>query len=109
MEELDGHTRVRLERGEYPIEGRLDLHGLSLQQAYEALASWLPGEWAQGKRCVLVITGKGRSPDGGPGALRSELPRWLETPPFRDFIRAYTPAAPRHGGDGALYVLLRRK
>lgn len=96
---------TRLRRGELPVEARLDLHGLTQDTAYRALVSFIADCAADGARLVLVITGKGRS---GAGVLRAAAPQWLAESPSRARILAVTPAAPKHGGSGALYVLLRR-
>ncbi len=77
-------------------------------QAHAALDAFVTGCHDRGQRCVLVITGKGRvSRDGG--VLRAEVPRWLDQSPNRARVLAVTPAQPKHGGGGALYVLLKRK
>jgi DNA-nicking Smr family endonuclease len=68
---------------------------------------FLAAEQARGSRCVLVITGTGARTGGG--ILRQLTPRWLESPPNAPRVIAYAPAGPAHGGDGALYVLLRRR
>jgi DNA-nicking Smr family endonuclease len=110
------------------IEGRLDLHGLTQTQAHRALDGFIVAQHEAGKRCVLVITGKGGArpdrddgrgdgrDDGGndsgwrpaAGVLRELTPRWLSAPGLRPRVVAWHPAQLRHGGAGALYVLLRR-
>lgn len=114
---VDKRTAQRLRRGQLPVERRLDLHGQTLAQAHQALDHFLAEAQAEGRRCVLVITGKGlfdksegavrRAGEIGP--LRREVPRWLAEPPNRARVLAWSPAQQRHGGDGALYVLLRRR
>ncbi|MBI3113456.1 MAG: Smr/MutS family protein [Rhodospirillales bacterium] len=104
---LDKRTRLRLRRGQVEIQGVIDLHGLTQVEAHRALVGFLEGAQAAGKRAVLVITGKGLSP--GSGVLRAAVPRWLNEPALRSMIRAFSHAAPKDGGEGALYVLLRRK
>ena len=91
-----------------PIEGRIDLHGLTQAEAYRALAAFFAGCREAGRRCVLVITGKGLGADGSVGVLRSAVPRWLNEAANRVHVLAYAYATPRDGGEGALYVLLRR-
>jgi DNA-nicking Smr family endonuclease len=98
---LDRRTAERLKRGEMPIEARLDLHGMTEAEAHTALHRFLARSHAAERRCVIVITGKG-------AVLRAAVPRWLEEGGTRERILAATPAQPRHGGGGALYVLLRR-
>ena len=105
-EGLDKRQGARLRKGLLPIEGRLDLHGLHLAPAQRALDRFLGEASAQGKRCVLVITGKGR---GEGGALRREVPLWLNRPAVRPMVVSFTYAQPKDGGEGALYILLRRR
>lgn len=103
---LDRRSFQRLQRGQYPISARLDLHGLTAAEAHALLVTFLQSRHAQGARCVLVITGRGLRSGG---TLRGETPRWLAAPPLADIILATAPARLAHGGEGALYVLLRRK
>ncbi|HVH80166.1 MAG TPA: Smr/MutS family protein [Stellaceae bacterium] len=102
---IDRANAERLKRGKHPIEGRLDLHGMTQDEAHRALAAFIRGSHAAGKRCVLVITGRGSI---GGGVLRAAVPRWLEEPQFRPHLLAIAAAQPRDGGSGALYVMLRR-
>jgi DNA-nicking Smr family endonuclease len=104
----DKRTAERLRHGEMPIEGRLDLHGMTQDQAHGALSRFILRVHDEGKRCVLVITGKGYR-DGQTGVLRQSVPRWLNTPPLRERILSFAHAQPKHGGEGALYVLLKRR
>ena len=106
---VDKRTATRLRRGQIPIEGRIDLHGLTQEDAYRALSAFLAGSQEAGRRCVLVITGKGLRPDGRVGVIRASLPHWLNQPHNRPRVLAFAGAAPRDGGEGALYVLLRRR
>jgi len=106
---LDKRTQMRLRRGQVVIEARLDLHGMTQSQAYDGVCRFLESARKNGRRAVLVITGKGLRRDGQFGVLRSAVPRWLNEPPLRDWIKAFDYAAPRDGGEGALYVLLRRR
>jgi DNA-nicking Smr family endonuclease len=103
---VDRRTLDRLRRGQMEIEADLDLHGHTQESAHRALAAFIRGHAGAGRRCVIVVTGKGR--DGG-GVLRAEVPRWLNEPDLRQHILAFSHARPADGGDGALYVLLRRK
>ena len=105
---LDRRSAERLRRGRLPIDGRLDLHGLTQAVAAERLAEFIAGGQAAGKRCLLVITGKGLARDGG-GILREQVPRWLNQAPNRARVLAFDYAQPQHGGMGAIYVLLRRR
>ncbi|WP_442580832.1 Smr/MutS family protein [Mesorhizobium sp. ASY16-5R] len=105
---LDRPTHDKIAAGRLPIEGRVDLHGLTQDQAYGLLLSFLGRAYSNGVRYVLVITGKGSS-SGGDGVLRRAVPGWLATAPFRPLVSSHDHAARHHGGAGALYVRLRRK
>ena len=114
---VDRRTAQKLVRGQMSIEGRIDLHGMSQAQARRALERFLADSTAANKRCVLVITGKGSArdsedgfmPSRDVGVLRRSLPRWLDLPGLREKVVAYHAAKPRDGGEGAFYVLLRRR
>ena len=115
---LDRRTAERLRRGQLPIDGRLDLHGWTQDEAHRALAGFIEASYAAGQRCLLVITGKGgraKTDDpygrGGdvPGVLRTAVPDWLNQPSLRPLILGFAGAQPKDGGGGALYVLLKRK
>jgi DNA-nicking Smr family endonuclease len=103
---LDRRSAQRLKRGQVPIEARLDLHGLTQDEAHGALLRFIARAHDAGQRAVLVITGKGARE--GEGVLRRAAPRWLQEPACRAFVLAVEEAQGRHGGAGALYVLLRR-
>jgi DNA-nicking Smr family endonuclease len=105
---IDRATAERLKRGLRTIEARLDLHGMTQRQAHRALAEFLRASDEAGRRCVLVVTGRGLGTEG-PGILKSSVPRWLAEGELRRRILAVASAQPRHGGAGALYVLLRRR
>jgi DNA-nicking Smr family endonuclease len=104
---LDRRTRQKIVRGRQEIDGRIDLHGLTQAQAHAALLRFLRGAQAKGGRVVLVITGKG-APTGERGVLRRQVPLWLALPDLRDCVVGFDAAAVGHGGDGALYVRLRK-
>jgi DNA-nicking Smr family endonuclease len=115
---VDRRLQLRLKRGQLPIEARIDLHGMSREKAHVALNGFLARQEALGRRCVLVITGKGRPdwhrPAWGPeereiGVIRRALPSWLSDYPNKDRVLAFAPAQPQDGGRGAWYVLLRRR
>lgn len=105
---VDGATERRLRRGLMAVEARLDLHGHTQAEAHAALADFILGSYESGRRCVLVVTGRGE-PAGGRGVLRRNLPGWLSAPALRPYVLASAPAHVRHGGAGASYVLLRRR
>lgn len=104
---LDEPTLDKLSKGRLPIEGRVDLHGLTQEEAYSLLFSFLHRAHSSGIRYVLIITGKGSS-SGGDGVLRRAVPAWLSTPAFRPLVSSHDHASRHHGGSGALYVRLRR-
>ena len=111
---MDNKSFGKMKRGKIKPEGRIDLHGMTMDQAHPALTNFILGAQAQGKRLVLVITGKGKDRDeGGPipmrhGILRHQVPQWLALQPLSPAILQVTPAHLRHGGHGAYYVYLRR-
>lgn len=105
--DLDKRSAERMRRGKLPIEGTLDLHGHGQDMARRELADFLARAQAVGKRCVIVVTGKGDIAQGG-GVLRAQVPRWLNEAENRARVLAFDYAQPRHGGMGALYVLLRK-
>ncbi len=103
----DKRTAQRLSRGLIRIDLRLDLHGMTQAEAHRTLTRTLARAQAEGRRCVLVITGKGVI-GGETGVLRRMAPRWLSEPPNAARVLATAPARQRHGGGGAFYVLLRK-
>lgn len=116
LNRFDERQRRKLAKDAELIEARLDLHGMRQREAHGALVSFLRSCAARGVRHVLVITGKG-APEGyerdymqgeGRGVLRRLVPQWLAEPGFRGMVVSYTAAHARHGGEGALYVRLRK-
>lgn len=112
---LDRRLMRRVARGSAGVEAALDLHGLTQAQAHRRLLDFLRTSRAAGRRLVLVVTGKGlREPRGdwweagARGVLRRAVPEWLSTPEFREHVAGYETAHGSKGGEGALYVLLRR-
>ena len=105
---LDRRARDRLRRGRIRPEMTLDLHGYTTTDAHIRLSRFLEEMQDTGKRCVLVVTGKGVRSNGG-GVLRRELPKWLNAPVNRPRILAFAEAIPADGGSGAYYVMLRRR
>jgi DNA-nicking Smr family endonuclease len=98
-----GERRVR--RGQVEIEAVLDLHGRTLESAHAILSSFLRDARRRGLRCVLVITGKGAR---GEGAIRRAVPLWLEANDLKQVVSGLAQAHRSHGGEGALYVFLKR-
>ncbi|MGH6788821.1 MAG: Smr/MutS family protein [Pseudolabrys sp.] len=108
---LGRRMKQRVARGKDAIDGRLDLHGLTQSEAHTALLRFLRNASAREVRLVLVITGKGARGDGGErerGVLRRQVPQWLGLPEFRAFVIGFEEAHIAHGGEGALYVRVRR-
>ncbi len=112
---MDAKAFDRMKRGKLRVEGRIDLHGLTLAEAQPRLVSFILSSHARGRRLVLVITGKGRDLDAGDavpmrrGLLREQVPRWLGAGALRGIVLEVAEAHRRHGGSGAFYVYLRRK
>lgn len=106
---LDKKNAKKLRKGQHIIEGRIDLHGLNRTQAKTALNSFIENSYSLGKRCVLVITGKGLKSDGSIGVLRENIPDWLNERRNRGLIIAFSHAVQKDGGEGAFYVMLKRK
>ena len=112
---LEKRLRQRLSRGAQPIDSVIDLHGKRQDEAHEALRRFVLGAHQMGYSVILVVTGKGASgtDDHGifeeRGVLRRTVPHWLRMPDMRPFVIGFEPAAPHHGGSGALYVRIRRK
>jgi DNA-nicking Smr family endonuclease len=105
---LDRRTGQRFKRGQLQVEACLDLHGLTQAEARLELDGFLSRQYMMGKRCVIVVTGKGVGKDGG-GVLRATVPRWLNEPPNREKVLAFEYARQKDGGAGALYVLIKRR
>jgi DNA-nicking Smr family endonuclease len=102
--------KARLSRGRHDIDARIDLHGMTQARAHRALLAFLQRAHADGCVFVLVITGKGRLGGDGreQGVLRRQVPHWLELPEFRTIVVGFEQAHIAHGGEGALYVRVRR-
>jgi DNA-nicking Smr family endonuclease len=114
---LGRRLKQRVARGREPIDARLDLHGMTQQQAHAALLHFLHRAQASGVKTALVVTGKGlrkssrsdgRDADSRPGVLKRQVPMWLALPEFRLLVVGFDDAHVGHGGEGALYVRLRR-
>jgi DNA-nicking Smr family endonuclease len=110
---LERRMRQRLARGQLPVDGVLDLHGLRQDEAHRALFAFIHMRQRQGASLVLVVTGKGGAAAAAPGSaergvLRRLVPHWLADPGLRGAVTGFETAARGHGGEGALYVRLRR-
>jgi DNA-nicking Smr family endonuclease len=99
---IDRNTSERFRKGDYPIDGTIDLHGMTHDKAEAALSRFIASHYGRGNRCLLVITGKGV-------VLREALPRWLAESDLRSVILAFDTAKQKDGGSGAYYILLKRK
>jgi DNA-nicking Smr family endonuclease len=106
---LDKRTAQRLKRGRLDIEDRLDLHGHTQSAAHSTLERFLHDAFKNDKRTVLVITGKGDAYAGKPGVLKQSVPGWFNELPMRQWVAGFSYAAPKDGGEGALYVRIRRR
>ena len=107
---LGRRERSRLSRGRDEIDARLDLHGMTQVHAHHALLGFLQRAHSAGMTFVLVITGKGKvgSAEQERGVLRRQVPHWLSQPEFRALVVGFEEAHIGHGGEGALYVRIRR-
>jgi DNA-nicking Smr family endonuclease len=102
---IEPGRRRRLDRGRDSPAAVIDLHGLNQDDARAALTGFILRGWAGHRRTILVITGKGAL---GDGVLRRRVPEWLAEPPLRQVVAGLSEAHRRHGGEGALYVALKR-
>jgi DNA-nicking Smr family endonuclease len=100
--------RAKLSRGRQEIDARIDLHGMTQTRAHSALFGFLQRAHHDGLTFVLVITGKGKIGDTERGVLRRQVPQWLALPEFRTLVVGFEEAHAGHGGEGALYVRVRR-
>jgi DNA-nicking Smr family endonuclease len=115
-EPLDRQTSRQLQKRQIEVEARLDLHGMRQRDAHAQLRRFLKSAQARGLKHVLVITGKGAEQvvsksfyeEDERGVLRNAVPRWFAEPDFASLVVSFSPAPRRLGGEGALYVRLRR-
>ncbi|MGN6747658.1 MAG: Smr/MutS family protein [Xanthobacteraceae bacterium] len=112
LAQFERRLRQRVGRGQATIDARLDLHGMTQTQAHAALLRFLTKAQAKGAKLALVVTGKGSGAAGlaasERGVLRRQVPLWLSLPEFRRFVVSFEQAHGSHGGEGALYLRLRR-
>jgi DNA-nicking Smr family endonuclease len=106
LEPLTRRMKQRVAKGKHAIDARLDLHGFTQSEAHSVLLRFLRAARERDARLVLVITGKGRG--GEMGVLRRQVPQWLRTPELSALVIGFEDAAIVHGGEGALYVRVRR-
>ncbi len=112
---IDNNTAKRFKREEFPIEATLDLHGYTEDQAYNKVFDFVRTSYIRQKRCILIITGKGlqKKDDDNifatKGVLKERVPQWLNSSELRPLILSFRHPTAKNGGEGALYILLRRK
>ena len=110
---IDKSTLNKFKKEEFKIEAVLDLHGYKEDDAFEKVEDFITDCYNKGKRCVVVVTGKGHLHQNEDiytptGVLKRQTPQWLNMPRIRSMILIFKNPAERHGGNGALYILLRR-
>ena len=111
---IDKNTLHKFKREELHIEAILDLHGKNEDEAFAAVDNFIPQCYNSGKRCIIIVTGKGYNHENEDifapkGVLKQLVPQWLDIPRLRAMILIYKHTSERHGGSGALYILLKRK
>lgn len=114
--QLDHRTEGRLRKGKIKIDQTLDLHGLNQVEAHASLTQTVKTAYHHGMRCLLIITGKGNKDrhhnpfsSGHRGVLKQRVPQWLEQEPLKSMILKSQTARPQHGGEGAMYLYIKRK
>lgn len=112
---MDKRNFDRLKKGKMQVDGKIDLHGMTLAQAHPALTGFVREAHHSGKRLLLVITGKGKPGrddwvmPARHGVLKHQVPQWLAMQPLAPLVLQVTQATQKHGGTGAYYVYLRRQ
>ena len=107
-----GTTKFQIKKPQYggkELKEKLDLHGMSQEQAYKAIISFVEAAFYNDRREVLVITGKGGQLNGGRGVLNLAVPKWFNEVPLKNWVRRFSHATRNQGGEGALQVIIRRK
>jgi DNA-nicking Smr family endonuclease len=106
---IDKSTRKKIDTGQYYIDAEIDLHGLTKDEAFQALVHFVDKNFLDHKRLLLVITGKGKKSNEGSVKLKDEFPKWINHEYLNGKVVRFSYAAKHHGGDGAYYVFLRRE
>ena len=112
---IDGSTAKKFKKSEFRIEATLDLHGYTEDKAYDTVLGFVKSAYIQGKRCILIITGKGLNKEkeddifSNKGILKERVPQWLNSRELRPLILSFRHPEAKLGGSGALYILLKRK
>ncbi len=114
IDNIDRRTAEKFKRGEFAIERRLDLHGMTEKEAFAAVDEFVRKAYMQKCRCLLIVTGKGLNREDDAwyekkGILKDCVPNWLNGPELRPLILSICYAQPEDGGTGAIYVLLRSR
>jgi len=108
---MDGNLAKRFKRELFKPEATLDLHGVTEKDAFERVCDFVKNAYSQKKRCILIITGKGREEGtlfNEHGVLKQTVPNWLTNSEISSLVLAYKNPSPALGGEGALYILLRK-
>jgi DNA-nicking Smr family endonuclease len=105
---IDRRLLRQLKRGDYALQGHVDLHGLSAEEARVEVERFLDAARTAGKRCVLVVHGRGHHSKEGVAVLKERVKVWLSKGRIAKGVLAFATARPADGGAGAVYVLLRR-
>lgn len=103
---IDSKLQLKLKQGKFAYQAKLDLHGLTITKAQEQLIYFLQKSHKNGLKCVLIIHGKGKSSETKLGQIKQQIPYWLES---INCVLAFCSAQNKHGGSGAMYVLLKTK
>lgn len=111
---IDANTAARFKKGEFRVEGELDLHGYTEKNAFDAVVEFIKLSYLRKKRCIAIITGKGKPRESDDifaarGVLREIVPQWLNLQELRPLILAINHPAPNDGGNGAIRIFLRRQ
>lgn len=111
---IDGNSMRRFQKNDYPVEATLDLHGYTESRAYEAVHNFIQKSYQYGRRCVIIVTGKGYHASNDEdifsnrAILKNAVPNWLNSEQLKPFILSFTHPKAELGGSGALYILLRK-
>ncbi len=105
---LDPRICKKLETGAFSVEAHLDLHGMTTEEALTTLIQFVKQHYLNNSRCLLIIPGRGKNSPNGRGVLRDQIQTWLTRDPLKRVLLAFSTAQPKHGGAGALYLLLRK-
>ncbi len=109
VRDLDSKIFQQLKAGALSCQAHLDMHGLNSEQAFDNLLFFIRESYLQNRRCLLIVTGRGKNSPGGRSVLKEEIQSWLTRDPLHRIVLAFCTAQPKDGGAGALYVLLRKQ